>query len=71
MAASIMKALRSGQRVLGALEQAPKALAASQQQSFHKSGPVQGTLTIPERLEHVPDAEVTKALVSLLTKLLS
>jgi len=57
MAASIMKALRTGQRMLGALEQAPMALATTQQQPIHTSRPSHGTLTIPERLEHVAGAE--------------
>jgi len=57
MAASIMKALRTGQRMLGALEQAPMALATTQQQAIHTSRPSHGTLTIPERLEHVAGAE--------------
>jgi len=58
MAASFMKALKTGQRVLGVLEQqAPLALASTQQQHLHTSRPSQGTLTIPERLQHVPGAE--------------
>jgi len=57
MAASIMKALRTGQRMLGALEQAPMALTTTQQQAIHTSRPSHGTLTIPERLEHVAGAE--------------
>jgi len=58
MAASFMKALKTGQRVLGALEQqGPLALASTQHQALHTSRPSQGTLTIPERLQHVPGAE--------------
>jgi len=58
MAASFMKALKTGQRVLGVLEQqAPLALASTQHQALHTSRPSQGTLTIPERLQHVPGAE--------------
>eukprot|EP00090_Calanus_glacialis_P012816 TRINITY_DN2143_c0_g1_i1.p1 TRINITY_DN2143_c0_g1~~TRINITY_DN2143_c0_g1_i1.p1 ORF type:complete len:557 (-),score=148.58 TRINITY_DN2143_c0_g1_i1:66-1736(-) len=57
MAASIMKALRTGQRMLTSLEQAPVALATTQQQGLHVSRPVEGTLTIPERLQHVPTAD--------------
>ena len=58
MAASLIKALRSSQRMLTSLDQAPKALATTQQASIHLSRPAQGTLTIPERLQHVPDSEV-------------
>jgi len=58
MATSFMKALKTGQRVLGVLEQqAPLALASTQHQALHTSRPSQGTLTIPERLQHVPGAE--------------
>jgi len=58
MAASFMKALKTGQRVLGVLEQqAPLALSSTQHQALHTSRPSQGTLTIPERLQHVPGAE--------------
>jgi len=57
MAASLIKALRSSQRMLTSLDQAPKALATTQQASIHLSRPAQGTLTIPERLQHVPDSE--------------
>jgi len=57
MAASIMKALRTSQRMLTSLEQAPVALATTQQQGLHVSRPVEGTLTIPERLQHVPAAD--------------
>ena len=53
-----MKVLRTGQRMLVSLEQAPVALATSQQQGLHVSRPAQGTLTIPERLQHVPEADV-------------
>jgi len=52
-----MKVLRTGQRMLVSLEQAPVALATSQQQGLHVSRPAQGTLTIPERLQHVPEAD--------------
>jgi len=58
MAASFMKALKTGQRVLGALEQqGPLALATTHHQNLHTSRPAHGTLTIPERLQHVPGAE--------------
>jgi len=57
MAASMMKALRGGQRLLtGALEQTT-ALANTQQQGMHLTRPAMGTLTIPDRLQHVPEAE--------------
>jgi len=56
MAASLMKTIRTSQRMLTAMEQAPKALATSQQHGLHLSRPAQGSLSIPERLEHVPDA---------------
>ena len=54
-----MKALKTGQRVLGSLEQqGPLALATTHHQNLHTSRPAHGTLTIPERLQHVPGAEV-------------
>jgi len=53
-----MKALKTGQRVLGALEQqGPLALATTHHHHLHTSRPAHGTLTIPERLQHVPGAE--------------
>jgi len=58
MAACFMKALKTGQRVLGSLEQqGPLALATTHHQNLHTSRPAHGTLTIPERLQHVPGAE--------------
>jgi len=53
MAASMMKALSRGKQMMNSLEQVPKVLGSS----IHMSTPAQGSLTIPERLLHVPDAE--------------
>merc|ERR1719422_2354224 len=49
----MMKALSRGKQMMNSLEQVPKVLASS----IHMSTPAQGSLTIPERLLHVPDAE--------------
>jgi len=57
MAASIMKALRGGQRLLTNTLEQTTALATTQQQGMHLTRPAMGTLTIPDRLTHVPDAE--------------
>lgn len=50
----MMKALSRGKQMMNSLEQVPKVLGSS----IHMSTPAQGSLTIPERLLHVPDAEV-------------
>ena len=55
MASSLVKVLRQGQRAGGLLEQAGRALAV-QQGDLHTSTPAQGVLTIPERLQGIPDA---------------
>jgi len=56
MASSLVKALRSGQRAGGLLEQASKTLVSTQQKELHTSKPVQGVLTMPDRLQHIPEA---------------
>ena len=60
MASTLVKALRVGQRGGGVLlEQASKAVCvAPQHGDLHTSSPVQGVLTMPERLQHIPDAAV-------------
>ena len=61
MASSLVKALRTGQRAGGLLEQASKAVAvAPQHADLHTSHPVQGVLTMPDRLTHIPEAAVRK-----------
>jgi len=57
MASTLVKALRTGQRAGSLLEQAGKAVSVSPLQGdLHTSSPVQGVLTMPERLEHIPEA---------------
>jgi len=57
MASTLVKALRVGQRGGVLLEQASKAVCvAPQHGDLHTSSPVQGVLTMPERLQHIPDA---------------
>jgi len=55
MACSLMKLARAGGKVSGLLENAAKqgAVAAS----LHTSAPRGGSLTMPERLQHIPDAQ--------------
>jgi len=58
MASSLVKALRTGQRAGALLEQASKAVSVVpvQNADLHTSGPVQGVLTMPDRLVHIPEA---------------
>jgi len=57
MASTLVKALRGGQRAGVLLEQASKAVGvAPHHGDLHTSSPVQGVLTMPGRLEHIPDA---------------
>jgi len=57
MASTLVKALRVGKRGGVLLEQASKAVSvAPQHGDLHTSSPVQGVLTMPERLQHIPDA---------------
>jgi glutamate dehydrogenase (NAD(P)+) len=56
MASGLLKALGSGRRAGGALlEQTQRTSALTSQ--LHTTGAVQGTLEIPERLRHIPEAE--------------
>lgn len=56
MASSLLKVLGSGRRASGVLlEQAQRTLSVKNE--LHTSAPVAGTLTIPERLQHIPEAE--------------
>ncbi|XP_023324859.1 glutamate dehydrogenase, mitochondrial [Eurytemora carolleeae] len=56
MASSLLKVLGSGRRAGGSLlEQAQRTVAVNSQ--FHSSPVVQGSLEIPERLRHIPEAE--------------
>jgi len=60
MASSLLKVLGAGRRASGALLETAQrsAVAAGQAEAqFHSSGPVQGSLQIPERLVHIPEAE--------------
>jgi len=57
MASSLLKVLSSGRRASGALLEQLQRGAVSQQHELHTSNPAQGTLTIPDRLQHIPEAE--------------
>eukprot|EP00092_Neocalanus_flemingeri_P009854 GFUD01010621.1.p1 GENE.GFUD01010621.1~~GFUD01010621.1.p1 ORF type:complete len:557 (+),score=108.47 GFUD01010621.1:40-1710(+) len=57
MASSLVKVLRVGPRANGLFEQTGKSLASLQQKDLHTSQSVQGTLTMPDRLVHIPEAE--------------
>ena len=63
MASSLVKVLRQGQRASGLLEQAGKTLAV-QKSDLHTSQPAQGSLTIPERLQGIPEAAVSQLIVT-------
>ena len=57
MASSLVKVLRQGQRAGGLLEQAGRSLAVQPNSSeLHTSTPAQGVLTMPERLQGIPEA---------------
>jgi len=58
MASSLVKALKTGQRAGALLEQASKAASVVplQNADLHTSSPVQGVLTMPDRLVHIPEA---------------
>jgi len=57
MASCLLKVLGSGRRASGALLEQAQRAAVAQQNELHTSSPVQGSLTIPERLQHIPEAE--------------
>jgi len=58
MASSLLKVLGGGRRAsLNLLEQATKAAAVPLQNEFHSSAVRDGSLQIPERLQHIPEAE--------------
>eukprot|EP00092_Neocalanus_flemingeri_P035050 GFUD01038138.1.p1 GENE.GFUD01038138.1~~GFUD01038138.1.p1 ORF type:complete len:557 (+),score=119.76 GFUD01038138.1:62-1732(+) len=57
MASSLVKVLRVGQRASALFEQTGKSLVSLQQKDLHTSQSVQGTLTMPDRLVHIPEAE--------------
>ena len=57
MASCLVKVLRQGQRAGNLLEQAGRTLAVQQPADIHTSSPAAGSLTIPERLVHIPEAE--------------
>ena len=65
MASSLVKVLRQGQRASGLLEQAGKTLAV-QKNDLHTSQPAQGSLTIPERLQGIPEAAVSQLKIAKL-----
>jgi len=56
MASSLVKVLRGGQRASNLLEKSSVGAVSSAQRDLHSSQPVQGTLTMPERLVHIPEA---------------
>jgi len=57
MASSLLKVLGAGRKAGGALlEQSARAAVPASNQ-FHSTPAAQGTLQIPERLVHIPDAE--------------
>jgi len=57
MASSLLKVLGAGRKASGALlEQSARAAVPASNQ-FHSTPAAQGTLQIPERLVHIPDAE--------------
>jgi len=55
MASSLVKILRGGQKTRCLLDQAAKTVVGGK--DLHTSGVVQGTLTMPERLVEIPEAE--------------
>jgi len=57
MASSLVKVLRGGQRASNLLEKSSVGAVSSAQRDLHTSQPVQGTLTMPERLVAIPEAE--------------
>jgi len=57
MASSLLKVLGGGRRASGVLLEQLQRSAVSQQHELHTSTPAQGILTIPERLQHIPEAE--------------
>merc|ERR550519_46518 len=57
MASCLVKVLRQGQRAGNLLEQAGRTLAVQQPADLHTSTPNAGSLTIPERLVPIPEAE--------------
>ena len=57
MASCLVKVLRQGQRASSLLEQAGRTLAVQQPADLHTSTPSAGSLAIPERLVHIPEAE--------------
>ena len=57
MASCLVKVLRQGQRAGNLLEQAGRTLAVQQPADLHTSTHNAGSLTIPERLVAIPEAE--------------
>ena len=57
MASCLVKVLRQGQRASSLLEQAGRTLSVQQPADLHTSTPSAGSLAIPERLVHIPEAE--------------
>jgi len=52
MSGILVKAIRAGQKSSSLLEQVGRSASVS----LHTSSPVQGVLTMPDRLQHIPDA---------------
>ena len=61
MASGLVKLARGWQRAGGLVEQSTRmgGLVAQQHRDIHTSNPAQGSLMMPERLVHIPEAEVT------------
>jgi len=57
MASSLLKVLGNGRRATNLLLEQASKTAAVQQNDLHTSVPVAGTLTIPDRLVHIPEAD--------------
>ena len=60
MASSLVKALRAGHQAGVLVEQSSRAVALlpAHNAKIHTTKPDQGVLTMPERLQHIPEAAV-------------
>ena len=56
MASSLVKILSGGKKARCLLSQAAKTVVGGK--NLHTSGVIQGTLTMPDRLLQIPEAEV-------------
>jgi len=57
MASGLLKVLGNGRRATNLLLEQASKTAAVQQNDLHTSAPVAGTLVMPERLRHIPEAD--------------